>query len=435
MYVVQGETNSFVICPNAKAIEDISINCTGGVKVTGEFPQTVKVENRDVSISKVILGGVRYWVADGLVGTGGQGYVSEVKKPIGSTVTTVFQNINISEAVAAVKGSVVETFADTPMAELEESQLQSISVAATVVTIGVSAGLALGSLSQMSYMVIQSIFGLLSALGFRRKRIYYGFVYDSYSKEPLSGAVVRIFNREKSLVETAVTDSSGKFSGNLSEGNYTISVTKRGYEFPSRFVKGEDYPIQNVYNGTLAVYGNNAEVQLAIPIDRKKMKGSSKVLLATRGILQKILPVLNIVLFCVGITIYVYMYSKYPSTGNLLIGLIYIPALFFLLRSVFGVAGKHGKVVDEKGKGVEGVSVVMKDVEFNRVVSKRITEKNGRYRFITNKGVYKLDIEDENYVLKDISTVKEISVKDNGIVGKKIVVKNLNFVLYYYYES
>jgi len=426
MYVVQGETNSFVICPNAKAIEDISINCTGGVKVTGEFPQTVKVENRDVSISKVILGGVRYWVADGLVGTGGQGYVSEVKKPIGSTVTTVFQNINISEAVAAVKGSVVETFADTPMAELEESQLQSISVAATVVTIGVSAGLALGSLSQMSYMVIQSIFGLLSALGFRRKRIYYGFVYDSYSKEPLSGAVVRIFNREKSLVETAVTDSSGKFSGNLSEGNYTISVTKRGYEFPSRFVKGEDYPIQNVYNGTLAVYGNNAEVQLAIPIDRKKMKGSSKVLLATRGILQKILPVLNIVLFCVGITIYVYMYSKYPSTGNLLIGLIYIPALFFLLRSVFGVAGKHGKVVDEKGKGVEGVSVVMKDVEFNRVVSKRITEKNGRYRFITNKGVYKLDIEDENYVLKDISTVKEISVKkDNGIVGKKIVVRKI----------
>ena len=426
MYVVQGNTNSFVICPDAKTIEDISVNCTGGVKVTGEFPQTVKVENRDVSVSQVILGGIKYWVADGLVGTGGQGYVSEVKKPVGSTVTTVFQSINISEAVSAVKGSVVETFADTPVAELKESELQSITVAATVVTIGVSAGLALGSLSQMSYMLIQSILGFLSALGFRRKKIYYGFVYDSYSKEPLSGAVVRIFSREKSLVETAVTDSSGKFSGNLVEGDYTISVTKMGYEFPSRFVKGEDYPIQNVYNGTLSVYGKNAEVQLAIPIDKKKMRGSSKFLLVTRRILQKVLPVLNVLLFCIGITIYVYMYSKYPTTGNLLIGLIYIPAFFFLLRSVFGAAGKYGRVVNEKGKGVEGVSVVMKDVEFNRVVNKRVTEKNGKYRFIMNRGVYKLDIEDEDYVLKDISTVKEISVKkDNGIIGKKIVVRKI----------
>jgi len=424
MYVAQGNTNSFVICPDAKTIEDISVNCNNGVKVTGEFPQTVKVENRDVSVSQVILGGIKYWVADGLIGTGGQGYISEVKKSTGINVITVFQNINISEAVSAVKGSIVGTFQDTPMAELEESQLQNIYVAATVVTIGVSAGLALGSLSQMSYMVIQSVVGLLSALGFRRKKIYYGFVYDSYSKEPLSGAVVRIFSREKSLVETAVTDSSGKFSGNLSEGDYTISVTKKGYEFPSRFVRGEDYPIQNVYNGTLSVYGKNSEVQLAIPIDRKKMKGSSKFLLVTRRILQSILPILNIVLFCLGITIYVYMYSKYPSTGNLLIGLIYIPAFFFLLRSVFGSTGKYGRVVNEKGKGVEGVSVVMKDIEFNRVVNKRVTEKNGRYRFIMNKGVYKLDIEDENYVLKDISTVREISVKkDNAIVTKKIVVR------------
>ena len=426
MYVVQGDTNSFLICPNAKTIEDISANCTGNVKVTGEFPQTVKVENRDVSVSQVILGGIKYWVADGLVGTGGQGYVSEAKKPRGSTVATVLQDINMSEAVNAVKGSVVETFQDTPIAELEETELQNISIATTVVTIGVSASLALGSLSQLSYVVIQSVLGLLSALGFRRKRINYGFVYDSYSKEPLSGAVVRIFNKEKSLVETAVTDSSGKFSGNLSEGDYTISVTKRGYEFPSRFVKGEDYPIQNVYNGTLSVYGKNSEVQLAIPIDRKKMKGSSKLLLVTRGILQSILPVLNIVLFCLGITVYVYMYSKYPSTVNMLIGLIYIPAFFFLLRSVFGVTGKYGKVVNENGKGIEGVSVVIKDVEFNRVVNKRVTEKDGRYRFIMNKGTYKLDIEDENYVLKDISTIREISVKkDNEIVGKKIVVRKI----------
>lgn len=426
MYVAQGNTNSFVICPDAKTIEAISVNCTGGVKVTGEFPQTVKVESRDVSVSQVILSGVKYWVADGLVGTGGQGYVSEVKKPISTVVSNVFQNINVSETVSAVKGSVVETFENTPVAKLKESELQSITVAATVVTVGVSAGLALGSLSQVSYMLIQSLLGLLSAVGFRRKRIYYGFVYDSYSKEPLGGAVVRIFNREKSLVETAVTDSSGKFSGNLSEGDYTISVTKRGYEFPSRFVKGEDYPIQNVYNGTLSVYGKNVEVQLAIPVDRKKMRGGSKLLLVVRRVLQKILPILNIVLFCAGIAVYIYMYSKYPSTGNLLIGLIYIPAFFFLLKSVFGVSGQYGRVVDEKGKGVEGVSVVMEDVEFNRVVSKRVTEKNGRYRFIMNRGVYKLDIEDEDYVLKDISTVKEITVKkDNVIVGKKIAVRKI----------
>ncbi len=426
MYVAQGNTNSFVICPKAKTLEDVSVNCSGGVKVTGEFPQTVTVENNKVSVSQVILKEVKYWIADGLVGTGGQGYISEVKEPIGNTISNVFKNINVSEVVGNVKGSVMETFENTPISDLPENELQNITVAATIATVGVSAGLALGSLSQMSYIFVQSFLGLLSALGFRRKRISYGFVYDSYSKEPLGGAVIRIFSSDKSLIETAVTDSAGKFAGNLEAGNYTISVTKRGYEFPSRFVKGEDYPIQNVYNGTLSVSRASSDVQLAIPIDRKTMGGKNKTLLVTRRILQKIFPILNIVIFCVGLAIYIYMYTKYPSTGNLLIGLIYIPAFFFLLRSVFGSAGKYGKVVNDKGKGIEGVSVVMEDVEFNRVVNKRVTEKNGRYRFIMNKGVYKLDIEDEAYVLKDISSVKDISVKkDNTIVTKKIVVRKI----------
>ena len=426
MYVAQGNTNSFVICPKAKTLEEVSVNCSGGVKVTGEFPQTVTVGNNKVSVSQVILKEVKYWIADGLVGTGGQGYISEVKEPISNTISNVFKNINVSEVVGNVKGSVMDTFENTPISDLPENELQNITVAATIATVGVSAGLALGSLSQMSYMFVQSFLGLLSALGFRRKRISYGFVYDSYSKEPLGGAVIRIFSRDKSLIETAVTDSAGKFAGNLEAGNYTISVTKRGYEFPSRFVKGEDYPIQNVYNGTLSVSRASSDVQLAIPIDRKAMGGKNKTLLVTRRILQKIFPILNIVIFCVGLAIYIYMYTKYPSTGNLLIGLIYIPAFFFLLRSVFGSAGKYGKVVNDKGKGIEGVSVVMEDVEFNRVVNKRVTEKNGRYRFIMNKGVYKLDIEDEDYVLKDISSVKDISVKkDNTIVTKKIVVRKI----------
>ncbi|MDD4381901.1 MAG: carboxypeptidase-like regulatory domain-containing protein, partial [Candidatus Dojkabacteria bacterium] len=429
LYIIQGTTNSLVVCPSATAVEDITIDCTGGVKFTGDFPQTKEVEGNDVSVSQVILNKVKYWVADGLVGTGAQGYVSdgsEEEEEEKVTPTITFQPVidGINSVIEAVKGTTLSILDSTPVKDLNESELQNISVATTVVTIAVSTSVMLGSLPQAVYLLIQAILGILSAFGFRRKRVYYGYVYDSYSKEPIDAAIIRIYNMEKSLIETAITDSTGKFFGNLPQGEYTLEIRKRGYIFPSSFIKGKDYPIQNVYGGSINISDDKSDLEVAIPMDREELSGSRKLFISFKKILSILLSILNILIFVAGIFIFIYMYSKFPNTGNLLIGLIYIPAIYFIGRSIFGKYMNYGKVVDGKGKGLKGISLVLKDKEFNRIVNKRVTDHKGRYRFVVNKGVYILDIDEANYKVEKVDKGNEIDIKkNNGIVAKKIVVK------------
>lgn len=62
-----------------------------------------------------------------------------------------------------------------------------------------------------------------------------GIVYDSYTKSPISGAVVRIFSAADSrLRETIITNKKGEFSFLLPRGNYYLDVTSTEYDFPSQ---------------------------------------------------------------------------------------------------------------------------------------------------------------------------------------------------------
>ena len=130
--------------------------------------------------------------------------------------------------------------------------------------------------------------------------------------------------------------------------------------------------------------------------------------------------------FCIGITIFVYMYSKYPSKENLLIGMIYIPSFYFIIKLIFGLSGKYGRVLDKRGRGIEGINVVMKDVEFNRIVSKRVTGPKGKYRFVMNKGNFNMEIENKEYRVENTHGLQNIEVKrNNTLVCKKIVVRKI----------
>ena len=73
---------------------------------------------------------------------------------------------------------------------------------------------------------------------------------------------------------------------------------------------------------------------------------------------------------------------------------------------------------------MKDISVVLKDKEFNRIVNKRVTDEKGRYRFVVNKGVYLLDIDEANYKVDKIEKGNDIEVKkNNGIISRKIIVK------------
>ena len=424
MYVISGDTNAFRLCPEAKSLDDIRSGCKGEVLFEGNFPQEKEVEGSLVTVSKAKLNDIMYWIVDGLNGTGGEGYVAEEDKQEDTTIEkAVLGNLGttLKEIVKKARG-IIE---DSTIGKLDEGELQTVATTTSVITVTVGAGLATGGIPQLFYVISQALNGILNWLGFKRKKVHYGFVYDSYSKEPLSGVVVRIYDTKKNLVETFVTNENGAFEGNLEPGIYSIEVKSRGYFFPSKLVKGKvDLPIKNVYHGGEFILSENEIVDLAIPVDSEKLDTKKKGETIVTSIFGNLFAILNVFLFVGGVGITLYMYGKYPSSTNLLLLLVYIPALYALISSFSNGWKKYGVVKDISGKPLEGIQVGIKELEFGQLVSKRVTNSKGKYRIIVPKGKYNIEILDKDYLVENMKGGSEVNAKEEIVINKKIVVKH-----------
>jgi hypothetical protein len=94
--------------------------------------------------------------------------------------------------------------------------------------------------------------------------------------------------------------------------------------------------------------------------------------------------------------------------------LLYIPALYFLSKSIFSRSSVYGKVIDKNGKPVAGKDIFLIDKEFDEVVGKRVTDQRGRYRFVCRKGSYQLKMGKK--VL-----INDLRVKRDGyVLAKKV---------------
>lgn len=89
------------------------------------------------------------------------------------------------------------------------------------------------------YTVMLGTF-FLSRFVIKRKNAW-GTVVDSHKHLRVSGAIVRIYDTQKNLCDTQMTDSGGRFGFLLKAGKYQISITATGYIFPSRRQKERDF--------------------------------------------------------------------------------------------------------------------------------------------------------------------------------------------------
>ena len=419
MFVVADDTNSFILCPEAKSLKDVNLECLNGVKYTGEFPQSHEVKGNEIAVSKAIIGGINYWVVDGLTGTGGLGYNEEKKdgvwsgsesESLGSLIGGYFLKFS-NEITGAVKAWM------TSIDEKENLTNTAALSTVTVATTAVSAVIASGGLLPTMYAIGQFFTSMLVALGFKKKNIPYGIVYNSKTKEPLSMVVVRIFDKSGSLVNSSVTDGKGRFMTRLEDGEYTLSASKGGFLFPSKTITSKvDHPLTHVYSGSLTVKEDDIDVEVAVPMDPVDMDTSAKRGVVFRRVLSNGIVFLNLVILLVGIVVSVFISIKQPSTFNLVIPTIYIIPLSIVLYPLVGKKNKYWCVVDEEGKPLVDVSVFLKDSDYGRILQKRVTDEQGRYRFVVDKGNYEIGIEG-NEILK-----KEIRVEKNStIVGENFV--------------
>lgn len=324
---------------------------------------------------------------------------------------------------------IVKEVFDNTIAKLEPEQLQDVTVTTATANVAVGFGFILTSLGYIPYFILQTILAILSLLGFRKKGNVTGYVYNSLTKAPIPQAIVRIFNESHELIWTDVTDSNGYFrTPDMDDAEYYMKITARNFTFPSKIVFGKtDFPLENVYHGDPFLTRKNKIPNFSIPMDQEEVSNIEKIFASFISRTKALWKSLHIILFLIGLLFSTYALYTTPIWINYVIVAIYIPALIALIFSFFSKKEKYGVVRDKKGKIVAGAIIGLNENQFDKLVSKRISDSLGRYKFIVNKGIYNISVMNSDLKVINEEKLTNLEVKEDGgnLLCPNIFVKKL----------
>ncbi|MEK7103740.1 MAG: hypothetical protein AAB870_05315 [Patescibacteria group bacterium] len=224
----------------------------------------------------------------------------------------------------------------------------------------------------------------------RRKR--WGIVYDAFSKEPEPLAIVRLYDAlTNKLIETQVTDQTGRFSFFTQPGAYMIKVTKSPFEFPSSVVKGHtDGQYANVYHGEkIVIKSDNDDMAMSIPIDSMKREHIKAGSFVDRflNILEKVGPYVAVISFA--ITVFLILYN--PSALNIVIFIINTILVLLQFLVVPRLRKPWGIVFDDATmKPLSLATISLFEAKSNKLMRSRLTDYRGRFNFLAPPGHYKI---------------------------------------------
>ena len=207
--------------------------------------------------------------------------------------------VNIKIPLPAAVQTVVDVVKDIS----KTSQSKAVvALAGTVSLVTSVAAIATMLAAEMTFkeLLLVIINYLLSFFAVRKKEKS-GVVYDQLTKQPVTGALVNLFEfSSMRLVSSALTDKSGKYFFTVKKGEYALSVVKNGYIYPSQYAKSESKLNQNVYFGqTINIESEQEIVNAQIPIDptarAESNRSTLKILLTSSFIRISILLVGSIV--------------------------------------------------------------------------------------------------------------------------------------------
>ena len=326
-------------------------------------------------------------------------------------------------------GERLEKVFDDLLLRFKEFDLDEVTVTTALVNLTIGFGLLVAMLGHFPYFLLQLFLSILSLLGFRKKGNVTGYVYNSLTKEPINQAIVRVYNEVHELVWTSVTDSHGYFrTTELKDAEYYIKVTARNFSFPSKIVFGKtDFPLDNVYHGDSFLTREEKIPNFSIPMDQEDLSKSKRrraILFARTKILWRIL---HILLFVFGLTLSIFVLFTVQAWWNYLIVALYIPALISILYSFFGKKEKYGIVRDTDKKEVEGAIIGLTEKEFDKLISKRVTDNLGRYKFVVNRGTYDLSVLNSDMKIVNDEKHSNIKIEKEGgdVLAPNIIVKRL----------
>lgn len=339
--------------------------------------------------------------------------VLEQLKPLAETITKIRETEpvkKVTEAVSAVAGevkkqaarvaeTVVETakvideIADRP--EVEEATKKVVAPT----TVVVSAAAITPSLWSIAFPLLRFLFlQPVLLLGARRRRSW-GQIYNSLTKLPIDLATVRLLDaKTKTVVQSRVTDTEGRYLFKANPGTYFIEVIKRGLNFPTQLLSGirTDGRLTDLYHGEpIEVTEDNATITANIPVDPVETGGKTpkRIIWERRlRLLQHSVAILG------GLAMLV---SLYIAPNWTLLGFLALHILLYIAFVRFSIPRKPkgwGIVHDQRTQQPLGRVVArLFSRQYNKLVATEVTDKKGRYSFLAGPSDYYVTFEKSGY--------------------------------------
>lgn len=318
------------------------------------------------------------------------------------------------------------------------------NVVAATATLGIITLIAnaLGSAPAALHAVNYALSIFLEALGIRKRRKSWGRVYDSTNGKGVDYALVRLYDQQTmKLKGTIVTDIRGKYYFQPTPGNYVISVSKKGYIYPTEIFarfgiakvnKNASRNSAHYVGQTINITDKDNYLNIEIPIDPidKKATFWIKIKIITTKFIDFItfgFSYIFMPLLALGLIASIFSVIVITDARNIILSVIYfIIALIYIISRIIK-SRRTGLVYDIGTKRpIQGAVVSIFDKEHHTLKETRITDRYGRYSIFAESGQYELQVIARNYknaehtrVQNLLSKYKKKRLFDNELIELK----------------
>jgi hypothetical protein len=312
-------------------------------------------------------------------------------------------------------GTLRDVFNDPVVEERANTTVAPVAAAVTAAAL-VPALSALGLLNYLRFLFLQPLllFG-------RKKRKGWGYVYNTLTRKPLDLVQVRLIDHATNrVVQSRVTDMSGRYIFFADPGTYRIEVTKDQFVFPTTLLRGEreDGPYLDIYHGEpIRVSEEHTVIAANIPVDPITAEKTPRRIY-TEKIVRKLQSWLS------GLGVLAGIVAVIISPTMLTIGLLVLQVGVLTLFSIIAKPKKPknwGIVYDATNKKrLDRVIVRLFSKRFDKLVTSDFTDAKGRYAFLVNPNEYYVTYQKPGYEddRKDVVIQKESDVVSETVALK-----------------
>jgi len=222
----------------------------------------------------------------------------------------------------------------------------------------------------------------------QKRKKPWGVLYDSFTKSPLTGGLVRLLGEAGNFIDMEITGEAGAFSFVPTPGKYKLEALKAGYLFPSqKIIVERDGEYDRVYRGgVLEVVEDQPVIGTNIPIDPREVPEGAHI----QRLFRRHGPVFNLLILIGGLVLSGIAYLAAPAVYNQLIAGFYVVTLSLVTADTVKIERTWGVVKDDAGNPVEAVALSLIEIDSGRLVNRRVTNTVGHYQFVAPRGRYKI---------------------------------------------